>query len=157
AGTREPAGAPCPGPGSLVPMPLAGRQVVRPCRASAPPSDPRQPPLPPRPPTRRQALTLGGLSLLSLAVPGLSLRAEPAGKYRTLLWISPDGGESQIDSFDPKPNCPTEVRGPFGTIPTALPGVRVSELYPRTARLLDQVALLRARHVADLDHLLAMR
>jgi hypothetical protein len=107
--------------------------------------------------TRRQALSLGGLSLLSLAVPGLALRAEPARKYRTLLWISPDGGESQLDSFDPKPNAPTEVRGPFGTIATALPGVRLSALYPRTARLLDQVALLRARHVADLNHLPAMR
>jgi hypothetical protein len=55
-----------------------------------------------------------------------------------LIFLS--GGPAQLDTFDPKPDAPEEVRGPFGSIPTAVPGVRVTELFPRIARLMDRVA-----------------
>src|SRR5262249_10793609 len=53
------------------------------------------------------------------------------------------GGPSHIDSFDPKPDAPAEVRGEFKTIPTALPGVRFTEHVPKLARLADRFCLIR--------------
>ena len=49
-----------------------------------------------------------------------------------LLWLS--GGPSQLDTWDPKPDAPAEVRGPFGSIATRVPGVRVNEHLPLQAR-----------------------
>jgi hypothetical protein len=54
------------------------------------------------------------------------------------------GGPSHIDTFDPKPNAPDGVRGEFGTIQTALPGVRVCEHLPELARRLDKLAVIRS-------------
>src|SRR5205085_2440303 len=53
------------------------------------------------------------------------------------------GGPSQLDTWDPKPDAPAEIRGPFRTIETKVPGVRVSECFPRLAGMLDKVALVR--------------
>lgn len=65
-----------------------------------------------------------------------------AAKACILIWL--DGGPSHIDTFDPKPNAPEEVRGPFSAIPTAVPGVAVSELFPELAKRLDQWAVIRS-------------
>ena len=98
---------------------------------------------------RREVLRIGTLTAL-----GLSAGAWPAWRSASggtlpvrarsciLVWL--DGGPSHLETFDPKPEAPAEVRGPFGTIATAIPGVRISELLPETARRLDRVALLRA-------------
>jgi hypothetical protein len=59
-----------------------------------------------------------------------------------LFWLS--GGPSQLDMWDPKPNAPREVRGPFGVIPTALPGVNFSEHLPMQAALADKLSVIRA-------------
>jgi hypothetical protein len=59
------------------------------------------------------------------------------------------GGPSHIDTWDPKPDRPLENRGPFGTIATKLPGVRICEHLPRMAAMLDRFTLIRsvdARH-----------
>ncbi|MDQ2924589.1 MAG: DUF1501 domain-containing protein [Acidobacteriota bacterium] len=56
------------------------------------------------------------------------------------LWGSP----SQIDTLDPKPNAPAEIRGSYGSIPTIIPGVRLGEILPRTARLANRVTILRS-------------
>ena len=53
------------------------------------------------------------------------------------------GGPSQLDTFDPKPAAPPEVRGPFGTVPTTLPGLRVCEHLPRLARMMHRLCLIR--------------
>jgi hypothetical protein len=53
------------------------------------------------------------------------------------------GGPPQHETWDPKPNAPAEVRGPFRPIPTRLPGVQVGEHMPRTARIMDKLCLLR--------------
>ncbi|MCS6977796.1 MAG: DUF1501 domain-containing protein, partial [Gemmatales bacterium] len=53
------------------------------------------------------------------------------------------GGPSHLDTFDPKPNAPAEVRGEFDTIPTVLPGIRVTEHLPLLAKRLDKCALVR--------------
>lgn len=56
------------------------------------------------------------------------------------LWGSP----SQLETFDPKPDAPVEIRGEFGSIASAIPGVRVGEILPKVAGLLDQVTILRS-------------
>jgi hypothetical protein len=98
---------------------------------------------------RRDLLRLGGLSALGLGLSDwLRLRAvasmgTPArAKSCILIWL--DGGPSHLETFDPKPNAPREVRGPFEDIATAAPGVRISELMPETARIADKVAIVRS-------------
>src|SRR5437879_1382932 len=106
--------------------------------------------------SRRDMLRIGAISLFSALVPGL--RAEPGGRrFKTILWISPDGGAPQADTLDPKPDAPEAVRGPFRAIPSAVRGVPVGELFPRTAAVLDRVTLLRARLAASTDHMRAMQ
>ena len=59
-----------------------------------------------------------------------------------LIWTR--GGTSHHDTFDPKPDAPVSVRGEFGVIDTALPGVQFTEVVPRMARELGRYALLRS-------------
>ncbi|HKB04955.1 MAG TPA: DUF1501 domain-containing protein [Gemmataceae bacterium] len=96
---------------------------------------------------RRDFLRVGG----GLAVAGLLARpleaAPPIGSRtpaRSCILVYLLGGPSHIDSFDPKPYAPAEIRGEFGTIPTTVPGVRVSEHLPLLARLTDRYALVRS-------------
>jgi len=53
-----------------------------------------------------------------------------------------------MDTFDPKPDAPVEVRGELGSIPSIIPGVRVGEIFPRIAQLLNRVTVLRSLHHA---------
>ena len=107
--------------------------------------------------SRREILRAGGLSSLGL-IPGLSPRvlaaaerqAEPAAKRCILLFLL--GGPPQHSTWDPKPDAPAEVRGEIDSIATSLPGVRIGELLPRTAGLMDKVALLRAVTTGDNAH-----
>src|SRR5580698_1644995 len=54
------------------------------------------------------------------------------------------GGRSQLDTWDMKPDAPEEVRGPFSPIATKVPGVQVSEIFPRLATMMDKVSLVRS-------------
>ena len=102
---------------------------------------------PSRAPSRREFLrwgltALGGLSLAEL----LRLRAHAAqGRERTaviIVWLR--GGCSHLDTYDPKPEAPSEFRGPFATINTKTPGMQFSELLPRQALLSDKFAVVRS-------------
>jgi len=53
------------------------------------------------------------------------------------------GGPSQLETWDPKPNAPSAVRGPFGSNATRIPGVRINEYFPRIASLMDHIAIVR--------------
>jgi hypothetical protein len=96
--------------------------------------------------TRREVLRVGGLSLFgALHAPPADARGAPlAGKARSVILIDLFGGPSHLDMFDPKPAAPVEVRGEFATIATTLPGLRICEHLPRTARWMHRVSLLRA-------------
>jgi hypothetical protein len=59
-----------------------------------------------------------------------------------LIWL--DGGPSHLETFDPKPDAPAEVRGPLSAIGTRLPGIQISECLPRTAGKLDKIAIIRS-------------
>lgn len=94
--------------------------------------------------TRRDLLHVGGLTALGLSVTDL-LRASAPGrraKAAILIWL--DGGPSHLETFDLKPDAPAEVRGPFKSIATNVPGIEVCELFPRTARLMNKLALIRS-------------
>ncbi len=97
--------------------------------------------------TRRELLQVGGLSLLGLALPDM-LRAGDSRSAKTrevsciFLWL--DGGPSHLETFDPKPNTPDTVRGPYGTIRTNVTGIHLSELLPLTAKHIDKCAIIRS-------------
>jgi hypothetical protein len=92
--------------------------------------------------TRRELLTAGPLSLL---VPALARSAQslPAGTAKAVILIDLFGGPSHIDSFDPKPDAPAEVRGEFATLATRHAGVRFTEHVPKLARMADRFCLIR--------------
>src|SRR5207244_3729492 len=73
------------------------------------------------------------------AAPGKEIKDR---KSVILLWMA--GGPSHIDTWDPKPDRPLINRGPFGTIATKLPGVRICEHLPKAAALLDRLTLIRS-------------
>ena len=105
--------------------------------------------------TRRTALKAGflgalGLStadLLRLQAEGLAKRTE---KSVILLWL--DGGPSQHETYDPKPEAPAEYRGPWGDMATNVPGIRFSEMLPLQARHADKMCVLRSVHHSTGDH-----
>ena len=69
----------------------------------------------------------------------------PAQNERTaiiVVWLR--GGASHLETYDPKPNAPSEYRGPYGTLATKTPGLRVGELLPRHAAISDKYAILRS-------------
>jgi len=80
----------------------------------------------------------------------------PAGrrpKSCILLWMA--GGPSHIDTFDPKPDAPADVRGEFKPIDTSVPGIQISEHFPRFAKLMQHAAILRGMSTLESDHKLA--
>src|SRR5262245_38308708 len=98
--------------------------------------------------TRREWLRLGGLAGLGLAAlrsPAAPRPASPGfGKARSVLVVYASGGQSQLDTWDPKPGAPAEVRGAFNPIKTSVPGALVCEHLPRVARLAHLYTLLRS-------------
>ena len=106
--------------------------------------------------SRRSFLRVGALSALGLSLPQmLRLRAaEPVANRKVanciLLWMQ--GGPSHIDTFDPKPDAPAEIRGEFKTIPTTLPGIRVAEHLPRLAKLTADYSIIRGHDPKNGSH-----
>src|SRR4051812_19710724 len=100
--------------------------------------------------TRREALTAGALSVLggSFTLPNLLAAQErqPAGARpgtaKSVLVLYLHGGAPTQDMFDLKPDAPAEVRGEFRPIDTNVPGIRICELLPRTARWMHRCALV---------------
>ncbi len=108
--------------------------------------------------SRRGLLRVGALGLGGLTLPDL-LRGRDAARAagRTprdtaVVWLFLSGGPSHIDTYDPKPDAPAEFRGPFRPLRTRVPGVLVSELLPRQARVLDRMAVVRTLSHADGNH-----
>jgi hypothetical protein len=107
--------------------------------------------------SRRNFLRVGGLGLAGLTLADL-LRAESRTKParpKSVIYVVLGGGPSHIDSWDMKPDAPDEYRGPFKPIATKLTGVRICELMPMQARIMDQLALLRGIRSVENDHFLS--
>src|SRR5215207_4658027 len=100
--------------------------------------------------TRRRFLgsAAGAVGLSALANP---LVAEELKKQkRQVLFVWLDGGMSQLESWDPKPNTP--FGGPFRPIQTAVPGIQISELLPNCAKQMKHLALVRSVSTQDNSH-----
>ncbi|MEO6811644.1 MAG: DUF1501 domain-containing protein, partial [Isosphaeraceae bacterium] len=110
--------------------------------------------------SRRGMLKASLAGMAGLTLPDLlRLRAQashagrataPRGKSVILLWMA--GGPSQIDTWDPKPDRPVENRGPFGTIPSKLPGVFLCEHLPKQAAMLDKFTIIRSVDPRQSNH-----
>jgi hypothetical protein len=101
--------------------------------------------------TRRQLLGLGSLGALGWGLPDqlalASQQREPSpgfGQAKSCILIFLYGSPPQHETFDPKPDAIAEIRGEIGSIPSSVPGLRVCELLPRTAQIMDQVTLVRS-------------
>src|SRR5690349_1053184 len=95
---------------------------------------------------RRDLLEVGGVGLMSgglLSILSARARAGAAtrGKARACIVLFQVGGPYQCDTFDPKPEAPEEVRGPFKVIATAAPGLSVTEALPRVAAHAEKLAV----------------
>jgi len=94
--------------------------------------------------SRRQLLQVGVLPALGLTLPNFLQAVSPRHRSKHCIFIYQYGGLSQLDSWDPKPDAPEEVRGPYKPIATTVPGFRVGELMPRLARLAHRYAVIRS-------------
>ncbi len=101
-------------------------------------------------PTRRDFIraTATGAAGLALAETATGSSSPPLrlGTAKSCIFINMVGGPAHLDTFDPKPVAPSDVRGPFRAIQTATPGVHVSELFPKLAKLSDTFSLIRSMH-----------
>jgi hypothetical protein len=91
-------------------------------------------------------LTIGSLGFAGFSLVDL-LRAEDEAGIRSstksIINVHLDGGPPQLDTIDPKPRAPVEIRGEFGAIATAVPGLFIGEQLPRIARAMGEFALVR--------------
>ena len=107
---------------------------------------------------RRDFLHAGSLAFLGLGLPQLlDLKALGAvDKAKTdvnCIFLMLVGGPSQLDTWDPKPDAPAEIRGPHRPIKTNVPGMEISEIFPRMAKHADKYALIRScYHTAPAVH-----
>ena len=104
--------------------------------------------------TRRAFLQVGAgagsLGSFGLAMTGRAV-AETSGRTgdRAVIVLMLVGGPSQLETWDPKPEAPAEIRGPFRSIATNVPGVRINEHLPKLARRMDRITLIRSVHHDD--------
>ncbi len=107
--------------------------------------------------TRRDLLHVGSLGLLGLGLGGAgqaglfqgAARASTSGlqgfgQAKSCILLFMYGSPSQIETFDPKPDAPVEIRGELGCIASSVPGLNVCELLPNLAQVMDKVTLIRS-------------
>ncbi len=97
--------------------------------------------------SRREVVRIGGLSLAGTLAPRVarSVTAEESPRLKKrCIFLMLQGGPSHLDLWDPKPNAGREVRGPFQTTSTRLPGVAFGELIPGQASIADQLTIIRS-------------
>lgn len=98
-------------------------------------------------PTRRELLRAGTLALAGLSLPSwfaLQARAAATGKAKHGIFVFLNGGPSQLDTFDLKPDAPDGIRGPYRPIATNVVGIRISEKLPRLAQVANKYAIVRS-------------
>jgi hypothetical protein len=108
---------------------------------------------------RRSMLRAGMLGAAGLALPSLlrwesqaAAQGKPTKKASSVIILWMRGGPSQHETWDPKPDAPAEVRGPFGAIPTKVPGIQISGLLPRSAAIMNKWSIIRSLHHEDAGH-----
>jgi uncharacterized protein (DUF1501 family) len=96
--------------------------------------------------TRRQFIATSTMSVGWHALSPRRAWSAPHSSERRCIFLWLTGGPSHIDTFDPKPDAPSDYRGPFRPIATRVPGLHVTELFPRLAARADRVAFVRSLH-----------
>ena len=109
-------------------------------------------------PSRRDFLRIGALGLGTLSLPGLlrardySSRNGTTTKNTSVVWLWLAGGPSQIETFDPKPEAPAEIRSVTGAVKTRLPGVQIGGTFEHIAANADKFAFVRSFAHSDSGH-----
>ena len=106
--------------------------------------------------SRRTALSVGSCAALGLSLPQLLATESATGRREKsviLIWL--DGGPSQLETYDPKPEAPSDYRGPWTAIPTNVPGTFVTEKFPLQAKMADRMSIIRSLHHDNGDHFAA--
>jgi hypothetical protein len=113
--------------------------------------------------TRRDLLRVGGAGLFGVNLPSI-LAAEAAtdiaspgtafgnGRAKSVLFLYLFGGPSQLETFDMKPAAPATIRGPFQSIDSRTPGLRICEHLPKTAAISDRLCVVRTMTHPHNDH-----
>src|SRR5713226_9004634 len=110
--------------------------------------------------SRRRLLQAGGIGVLNLAIPGMVAASVNGNKAlgggaaeKSCIFILLCGGPSHLDTWDLKPAAPEGIRGPYQPIATTVPGMRISELHPRLAKLTQHFSLIRSMtHVGNISN-----
>lgn len=109
--------------------------------------------------SRRDFLRVGSISCLGLSLPALlqaasttASRQSSFGRAKRCLMLFLTGGPPQLDTWDLKPDAPVEIRGELRPIDTNVPGIRISELFPRLARQTDKYCIVRSVTHRDTVH-----
>lgn len=102
--------------------------------------------------SRREFLrygSAGGLGVWGLSLAEAAATGQPKPARRSCIFIVLTGGPSHLETFDPKPDAPTTIRGPFLPIPTTVPGLWLSETLPQLAQRAELFSVLRSLHHTD--------
>ena len=107
--------------------------------------------------SRRAMLQAGGAGLFGLSVPQLLAAREHSagyagGRAKSVLFLFLFGGPSQLETFDPKPQAPARLRGPFQAVETRTPGLLLGEHLHRTAARSDKYCVVRTMSHPHNDH-----
>ena len=97
---------------------------------------------------RRSFIGVGLAGGVALWADRLSATTKP-GRAKNILFIFEQGGISQMDTFDPKPNAPSEQRSPYKPISTSVPGIQFTELCRKTARIAHKLSVVRSMYHKD--------
>lgn len=110
--------------------------------------------------SRRELIAIGALASLAPGFRGLTLPQlwaqsaieRPRTREKSCIFIVQYGGCSHLDTFDPKPAAPEEIRGPYKPIATTVPGLHFSDMLPQLAARADRLAVLRSLTHGTADH-----
>jgi hypothetical protein len=110
--------------------------------------------------TRRDLLRIGSLGIAGSVLPSVTAKAVDAESpfkptAKSVIYLMMMGGVTHIDSLDPKPEAPEEIRGTLGTIATKLPGVQFTEVMPCLANVADRLTLVRSYSHGNNDHFMS--
>jgi len=101
--------------------------------------------------TRRDLLTVGSLGLMGLGAGSTLAKASNSastlpgfGRAKSCILLFLYGSPSQLETFDPKPDAPSGIKGEFGVIPSSVPGLNVCDRLPKLAKVMDKVAVVRS-------------
>jgi uncharacterized protein (DUF1501 family) len=95
--------------------------------------------------SRRDFFKASAVAGAALAA-GSAATGAPNGQAKSCIFLMLTGGPSQLDTWDPKPDARSDARGPFSPIRTAVPGLYVSELFPKMAAMADKFSLIRTMY-----------